>query len=278
MKTIIIKSPAKINFGLQIKEKRIDGYHNIETVFHPIQLCDTITFKKADSLRFSSNDENLVYDKNNLILKAVAIIEDFIKSNINVAIHLEKKIPIGAGLGGGSSNAAHTLLSINELFNLKLEEKAIKNLSLQLGSDVPFFLRPIPSFAQARGEDLHPINFEITKPILLINPGIHISTRWAYENIKPKPIGFNLQELNNQVHNNFNSLKNLVVNDFEEIVFIYYPIIKMIKDKLYELGAEFALMSGSGSSVFGVFPNYKIANKAKNIFNKDYFTFISEGV
>lgn len=275
MDKLEVKSPAKINFGLYIINKRLDGYHNIETIFYPINLCDIITLKKYKEFSFNSNLKE-IQNENNLIINAIHLLEDFIKEKINVSISLQKNIPIGAGLGGGSSNAATTLLSINELFNLNLDDETLLKLAIQLGSDVPFFLNPIPSFATSRGEEIYPIKFEIKKPILIINPGIHIATKWAYENIIPKFPLFHLSVLNNIQINNFNELKNKVVNDFEEIVFQSYPEIKNIKDDLYKLNAEFSLMSGSGSSVFGIFPEYNYAKLAKQFFEKKYFTYLNE--
>ncbi len=272
MKKLIVKSLSKINFGLNVINKRDDGYHNIETIFYPIELYDIITFEKSDKLSFNSNIKELQYD-NNLIIKAIKLIEDFIKDKINVSIFLEKNIPIGAGLGGGSSNASTTLKSINELYNLNLDNEILFELAIQLGSDVPFFLNPIPSFAKSRGEEIYPIKFEINKPILIVNPGINISTKWAYENINPNFPLFHLSVLNNIKIENYSELKDKVVNDFEEIVFQFYPEIKKIKDDLYQLNAEFSLMSGSGSSVFGIFPAQDYAKSAQQFFKKKYYFF-----
>lgn len=275
MDKLEVKSPAKINFGLNIINKRADGYHNIETIFYPINLCDILTLKKSKEFSFNSNLKE-IQNENNLIIKTIYLLEDFIKERINVSIHLQKNIPIGAGLGGGSSNAATTLLAINELFNLHLDDETLFELAIQLGSDVPFFLNPIPSFATSRGEEIYPIKFEIKKPILIINPGINIPTKWAYKNIIPKFPLFHLSVLNNIQINNFNEFKDKVVNDFEEIIFQFYPEIKKIKDDLYNLNAEFSLMSGSGSSVFGIFPDQKNANVAKQFFEKKYLTYLNE--
>jgi 4-diphosphocytidyl-2-C-methyl-D-erythritol kinase len=289
MQRIIIKSPAKINFGLNIISKRDDGFHNIETIFYPINLCDIITFEKSNSFAFNTNSVMLKKEiENNLIIKALRLIERHINKKINVSIQLEKNIPIGAGLGGGSSNAAHTLLSINELFDLKIPDEKIKEFSLILGSDVPFFLKSIPSFAKSRGEILNPIDFEINKPILIINPGIHISTKWAYENIKPKKPLYTLGSIKKIDPTNFNSYKEKIVNDFEDLVFANFPFLKEIKEKLYSHGAQFALMSGSGSTIFGIFGSLSEAKKTEKIFSgkddhndffkkypdKSYFTYI----
>lgn len=274
MKKIIVKSPAKINFGLNIVSKRADGFHNIETIFYPIELHDVLTFEKAAKFSFTCNNKEIQNDDNNLVIKAVRLIEQFIKKKIAVSIALEKNIPLGAGLGGGSSNAAHTLLSINELFYLQIKNETINELALQLGSDVPFFLNPIPSYASSRGEILSPIDLEIRKPILLVNPGIHISTKWAYENIIPKTPVFTLKSLSQESVNNITSLKNQVVNDFEEIAFAAHPLLAEIKKKMEDFQAQFVLMSGSGSTMFGVFPDANSAQEANHYFSKTYFSYL----
>lgn len=274
MKTIVIKSPAKINFGLNIVAKRDDGFHNIETLFYPIELHDVITFEKTAKFSFTCNNDQIQNDENNLVVKAVRLIEQLVKKEIAVSIDLEKNIPLGAGLGGGSSNAAQTLLSLNELFKLKISGGLLNETALQLGSDVPFFLCPVPSFATSRGEILSPIEFEITKPILLVNPGIHISTKWAYENITPKKPEFSLTELRSYIANDFISLNGKVVNDFENIAFAAHPQLAEIKNVMFDFKAEFVLMSGSGSTMFGIFPENDSAQNALHHFSKTYFTYL----
>jgi 4-diphosphocytidyl-2-C-methyl-D-erythritol kinase len=274
MEYLEIKAPAKINFGLNIISKRDDGYHNIETIFYPlIDLYDVITFTKSDKFSFTSDNKKLE-NSTNLIIKAKDILESEAKNNFNVEIELIKKIPVGAGLGGGSSDAAAALLSLNEMFNLKYETETLKKFSLQLGSDVPFFINPKPSFAEGRGEKINLINFEINQPILIVNPGIHISTKEAYRNITPKKPSFNLSNLFKIDFSN-NELLKYITNDFEDNVFKTHPKVKEIKDRLYLNGAKFALMSGSGSTVFGIFENIEAAKKAKDTFPTKYFTFIS---
>ena len=274
MNKLIVKSPAKINFGLNIVAKRDDGFHNIETIFYPIGLHDILTFEKADSFSFSCNNKLIQGDRNNLVIKAIRWIEQYSGVALHLKVTLEKNIPIGAGLGGGSSNAANTLLAINELYDLHLEMVILNKFALQLGSDVPFFLNPVPSFATSRGEILSPISFKIDKPILLINPGIHISTKWAYKNIYPQAPGFSLSKLDNSVLQNIPLLLKSVVNDFEEVVFASHPELNDIKTKMYELNAEFVLMSGSGSTIFGLFPDENSAHFADEYFSKTYFTYL----
>ena len=274
MNKIVIKSPAKINFGLNIVAKREDGFHNIETIFYPIELHDVITFEKAAEFSFTCNNKEIQTDENNLVIKALRLVEQLIKREIAVSITLEKNIPLGAGLGGGSSNAAQTLLSINELFELQIKNEVINDFALQLGSDVPFFLHPVPSYATSRGEILSPIDFEITKPILLVNPGIHISTKWAYENVTPKIPEFQLSKLCSNIDSVIASLNGKVVNDFEEIAFAAHPQLAEIKKTMSEFKAEFVLMSGSGSTIFGIFPDNNSAQEAQLYFSKTFFTYL----
>ncbi len=271
MTKLTIKTPAKINIGLYITEKRNDGYHNLETFFYPIRLYDEIQFEEADRFSFDTNISSLKTDPTNLIIKAKQAIEKQSGKLFNIKIFLKKNIPIGAGLGGGSSDAAAVLSSLNKLFHLNLSEDVLRNLALQLGSDVPFFLNPVPSFASSRGEVLSPVDFKIDKPILIVNPGIHLSTKWAFGQIKPAKPDFDLRNIASR---NWSSIKEKIKNDFEEPVFAEHIEIKKIKDLMYNYGAELAMMTGSGSTVFGIFEDMESAVKTKNQFNNNYFTFI----
>lgn len=275
MKSIEINSHCKINFGLNIVKKREDGFHNIETVFLPVNLADRLTFRKAEFTSLRTNNNILNSEDNNLVLRAISLLEEKFKTRLNVEVTLEKNIPIGAGLGGGSSNAAVTLISIIELFMLELRQAELENMALKLGSDVPFFLKPLPSFAGSRGDDLKPINFDIPYPILIINPGIHISTKWAYDNINPKVPGYSLLNLDNYDLSNLPDLKGKVVNDFEDKCFTAFPELMAIKMDLYKQKALFALMTGSGSSIFGVFPDMDSAIEAEKKYKGKFFTFIN---
>jgi len=272
---IEMKAPAKINFGLSIISKREDNYHNLETIFYPLKdLYDEIHFTRSNKFEFACSDKNLE-SEDNLIIKAKNLLEDESKKKLNVKIELQKNIPLGAGLGGGSSDAAATLLSLNDMFQLKFDINKLKIFALQLGSDVPFFILPKPSFAESRGEKLTLIDFEIPYPIVLVNPGIHISTVEAYRNIKPKSAQFNLKELSGLKLNHPSDFITKVTNDFEEFAFNRHPEIETIKEKFYSLGAKFSLMTGSGSTMFGVFKSIDDADKAKAFFAKKYFTFIN---
>jgi 4-diphosphocytidyl-2-C-methyl-D-erythritol kinase len=278
MDKVKLNSHAKINFGLNIVSKRPDGYHNIETIFYPIQLHDEIIIKKSDKFSFNSNYKNLTAEEDNLVIKAKKLLEKHINKTSPVEIFLKKNIPVGAGLGGGSSNAASTLLALNKLFNLNLPVSELFNLAVQIGSDVPFFLDPKPKFAKGKGEVLTPLNFKIKSPVLIINPGINISTPWAYSKIVPKEPVNSLNMIINKKVKDFSKLIGIVTNDFEEIVFKEHTDIKKIKKDLYKLRADFALMTGSGSTLFGIFPDLEKAIKAEKYFSNKYFTFIHHEV
>lgn len=275
MEKIIVESPAKINLGLNVVKKRTDGYHDIETVFLPLQLSDIIIFTKSAKTEFHSTSNVLNKSEDNLILSAKNVLEEKTGKNFQVKIDVEKKIPIGGGLGGGSSNAAATLKAINKLFNLKLSYNDLFECALKIGSDVPYFLNPVPAYAQSRGEILFPLNLEIPYPILIVNPGINISTKWAFSLIIPKISQNKLAELFKNSSPDFELIKSYVKNDFEQIVFKEYPQIRRIKAELLETGAEFALMSGTGSSVYGIFANLQKAYWAEDYFRQNYFTYLN---
>ena len=274
MQELKIKAPAKINIGLNVISKRSDGYHNIETIFYPLELCDYLAFKQADNFAFTTNSNELSPESDNLIIKAKDKLEEETGKKIYVHIHLDKNIPIGGGLGGGSSDAASTLTGLNKLLQLNLSNERLFKIALSIGSDVPFFLNPKPCFAESKGEKLTYLDFSINYPILIINPGIHISTKWAYEQIAPKKPEFKLNGIMSEHITNFNLLKENVKNDFEKVMFSKYKQIEQIKEQLYKSEALFALMSGSGSTVFGIFKDSFAVSKAKKIFDNNYFTFM----
>jgi 4-diphosphocytidyl-2-C-methyl-D-erythritol kinase len=185
MQKIEFNSPAKINIGLNIIKKRKDGYHDLETIFYPLLLSDIISFEKSNSTKFDTNSSEINDLDSNLVIDTIQLLQKELNKDLSVNIYLQKNIPIGAGLGGGSSNAATTLKAINQLYNLNLNYELLFSFALQLGSDVPYFLSPVPSYAASRGELLTGIQLSLGYPILLVNPGIHISTKWAFNKIIP---------------------------------------------------------------------------------------------
>jgi 4-diphosphocytidyl-2-C-methyl-D-erythritol kinase len=274
---LIINSLSKINFGLFITEKRNDGFHNIETIFYPLRLSDEIIIRECDHLLIESNiaelNSNLI---NNLIYKAVKLLEQKTGNPLNCRISLTKNIPIGAGLGGGSSNAASVLLGLNDLFNLGYSKAELSEFGLQLGSDVPFFIHRWPSFATGRGEKLTEIDLKLEGVIVVVNPGIHVSTAVAYNNCIPSKPKFNLLELNGRIINDYNELRDVVVNTFEHTVFSVYPEISNLKRRMINSGASFALMSGSGSTVFGIFETEELAEAFTNSLPPEYLVYTEE--
>lgn len=243
---------AKINLGLNVIKKRLDGYHDIETCFIPIGWCDVLEVIEYDELVFKNYGLTIAADtKDNLCIKSYQLI----KYNFDlptVKIVLQKNIPMGAGLGGGSSNAAHMLKLLNQKFNLQLSDSQLLAYAEKLGSDCPFFIINKPCMGYEKGNVLKPINLNLKNLCLLvIYPAKHVSTASLYELIKPQKTTNELEKILSTV--TIEEWKYLVRNDFEPIVFTIYPEIKKIKEKLYEQGALYAQMSGSGSSVFGIF-------------------------
>lgn len=277
MDQIKVKSPAKINIGLNILRKREDGFHDLETIFYPLNLYDEITFSNSDKFSFTSNDELLNREPTNLIIKAKEELERISGKTLNVKIELKKNIPIGAGLGGGSSNAAITLKTLNSFLKPEheLEHAFLSEIALKLGSDVPYFLNPVPAFAESRGEKITPVNLKIDKPILIVNPGIHISTKWAFGHIKPHQPKVSLKTFISYKEITIDDFKQIAVNDFEEVVFSEYPEIKNIKEVMLQSGTLLSMMTGTGSTVFGIFENKKAAAEAALKFPESYFKFIN---
>lgn len=259
IETIEILAPAKINFGLRVLRKRIDGYHDIETVFLPLEWHDTITIGEADTIQLTCSDPGLPTDARNLCMKAAKLLADRLNVSKGAYIHLEKNLPHGAGLGGGSSDAAATLMGLCQLWALECPSELLFELALQLGSDVPYFLSPKPALGQGRGEiltglDLQESNAFSSFPanIVVAVPPIHISSRSAYDDIVPgDDQTIDLQSL--VASGSSDEWKNALRNDFETTIFERHPVLKDLKQFFYEVGAVYASMSGSGSSVYGLF-------------------------
>jgi 4-diphosphocytidyl-2-C-methyl-D-erythritol kinase len=287
-----IKSFAKVNLGLQVLNKRPDGFHNINTIFSRINLFDEIEITPNNtneiSLIVKNNDElntpeNL---KDNLIVKAFFKIQNkIIKSKsdlkIGIDVKLTKNIPIGAGLGGGSSNAATIITQLQKIFNLKLSDGELQIIAQSIGSDVPYFLKDGMAVAKSRGEKLKYFTHNLGYKLFLINPKIHISTPWAYgvlnrevfESINQKQNIYeeiNFYQILIQSKNNDTLLRSYLINDFEKAIFGKYPEIQNIKKNLYDMGAVFSLMSGSGSTVFGLFKDNSEFENIKKYYQTQY--------
>lgn len=275
MQELNINSPSKINIGLNIISKREDGYHNIETIFYPLKLSDKLIIKRSDSFKFISDDKSLEENTNNLILKAHKVLEQFSSEKLNCEIILHKRIPIGAGLGGGSSNAAAILKGLNELFTLNINNEELKKLALNIGSDVPLFFEKLPAYAESRGEILKHVNIKFNGYLLIVNPGIHISTKWAFGKIIPQRPEKSLKELIKTDEILFEDLITYARNDFEQIVFKDYPQLAEIKSRMIQFGAKLSLMTGTGSTVFGFFEDEEAAHQTELFFKcMNYFTYL----
>ena len=245
---------CKINLGLQVLRKRADGFHDIETCFYPVPWNDILEIVPANSNKFDITGLSIPGDlSNNIVLKAYNLLKkDFELEPCH--IHLHKILPLGAGLGGGSSDGAHTLKLLGHIFELRLPGEKLKSYSARLGSDCPFFLDYSPQLAVGRGEILNPISINLSGlTLVIVKPPVSVSTTEAYSGIHPEDSGKSLASV---LEEPLVIWKQILKNDFEKSIFAKYPIISEIKNKLYELGAIYASMSGSGSSVFGLFENY----------------------
>lgn len=243
---------AKINLGLHIISKRKDGFHDIESCMFPIPLLDALEMIiDSKKTTFTTTGLEVPGDsKDNLILKAYQLLKKDFPNLPHLAIHLHKNIPMGAGLGGGSADAAFALTMMNNLFDLILDDFFLEEYAAQLGSDCAFFIENTPKIARGRGELLEPVELDLKGThLVLINPGIHIGTKEAYAGVTPASPKVKLEE----VLSDKNRWREELVNDFEASIFPNHPEIAALKEKLYENGAYYAAMSGSGSSVFGLF-------------------------
>ena len=247
---------AKINLGLNIVEKRPDGYHNLETIFYPINLQDALEVTRREN-----NDKEYTLHisgsplegepEDNLVVKAYKLLKKDYPGLLPVDIHMYKHIPAGAGLGGGSSDAGCMIKLLNDKFSLGLSTERMEEYAVKLGADCAFFIRNKPVFATGIGNLFEPVELSLKGyHIILIKPDIFVSTRDAFAEIKPVRPAVSLKEI---VKQPMETWKNSMKNDFEDSVFKKFPEIAAIKDELYDLGAVYAAMSGSGSSVYGIF-------------------------
>jgi 4-diphosphocytidyl-2-C-methyl-D-erythritol kinase len=251
---------AKINLGLYVTGKRSDGFHTIQTLFYPVPFCDILEIVPANQpaiylsgkILEGSADDNSCWRAYRLLQNDYDLPP--------AAIYLHKLIPTGAGLGGGSSDATHTLLILNRLFELSLSDEQLLNYATQLGSDCAFFTQNQPMFAEGRGELLCPAKLSLKGYyLLLVLPEVHVSTAEAYAGISPKVPQHTLEQT---IHLPIEEWQHQLSNDFEEPVFRKYPLLSEIKTALYNKGAVYAAMSGSGSSIFGLFNNELLCHQA----------------
>jgi 4-diphosphocytidyl-2-C-methyl-D-erythritol kinase len=246
---------AKINIGLNITEKRTDGFHNIISVFHPIDWCDALEIipAKGKSKFHSTGIKIPGGTEQNLCLQAHRILQEAFDIP-NVEMHLHKLIPIGAGLGGGSADAAFTLKMLNDLFTLNLKPDSLIGYARQLGSDCAFFIKNDSALATEKGDVFQDVSIDLSNhQLLVVNPQIHIGTSEAYSGISPRKSSLN--QFKSDISQDLSHWKNSITNDFEASVFPKHKEIKDLKDTLYQMGATYVSMTGSGSTVYGFFKN-----------------------
>lgn len=265
---MVVFPNCKINLGLHVVRKREDGYHNLETIFYPLPLRDALEMVKRETENPDKPEQAVkretenpaihlsglpVHGKpeDNLCIKAYNLLKKDHPQLIDVDMYLHKAIPMGAGLGGGSADGAFALQLLNDKFQLNITREKLLDYSLQLGSDCPFFIINKPCFATGRGEVLQSIQLDLSAySFLVVHPGVHVNTGWAFSQLTPAPSPQPLQEIIQQPIANW---RNALKNDFEAPVCRQHPHLQAIKDKLYEAGALYASMTGSGSCFFGIF-------------------------
>ncbi len=274
MKTLTKYANAKINLGLQVLNKRRDGFHNINTYFAPITLSDEITVEEAEDYSLECNINFNIPDEKNLAVIAAKLFNHYSDTERAVKIKIMKNIPHGAGLGGGSSDAASVLLAMNELSGCKLSQEELATIGLQIGSDVPFFIFNKPAIATGRGENFEFRRFLPDCSILLIFPNKSISTAGAYGALGRTEQAREITEFYRYLKNvPIEDYSKYIYNDFEDFAIETYPEIGLIKAELIKNGSIFALMSGSGSSVYGLFRNESEARRTALLFGQ-YKTFV----
>lgn len=276
----MVQTCCKINLGLNIVERRPDGYHNLQTIFYPVPLYDELTIREEGepSAPFMGGEDTLTLGghplegdvRDNLVLRAVRLLRQEGFSVPPLHIDLKKVIPSGAGLGGGSSDAACMLRSVAELYDLPLTIEQMKGLVGKLGADCPFFINPRPLYAEGIGDVFTSVPLDLNGwYLMLVKPEVHISTREAYAGVRPHQPTHSLMETAKLPVGEW---EGRMVNDFEESVFASHPVLAEIKQELYHQGAVYASMSGSGSTIFGLF---RSRPQCEAVF-EEYFTFVCQ--
>lgn len=259
---MIVFPNCKINLGLHITRKRADGYHDLETIFFPLQVNDAMEFIPSSAFSFQTTGLSINGNwEENICIKTYHLLQKRFPFLPPISLHLHKVIPMGAGLGGGSSDAAFLLNAMNSYFGLGLSTDELIKISLELGSDCPFFIVNKPCYATGRGEILEPIELDLSGyHIVLVYPGIEIKTAVAFEGIIPRPSPASIRE---KISMPVSSWKGWMVNDFEKTVFPQFPEIENIRKGLYDAGALYASMTGSGSTCYGIFESLPELNFPK---------------
>lgn len=274
-------SPAKVNLRLEVLYKRDDGYHELRTIMQRIDLCDELEISLGKrNLDVSSEGEEIPRGIENIVYRAAKNILDKFKIDIGIRIFIRKRIPVASGLGGGSSNAAVTLMGLNRFLELGLTKEELMGMGARLGADVPFFILEKPALATGIGDKLNEIELPSPMWMVLVSPKVKVSTTWAYKNLDT---GLTKKENNISIlplppMSDISDVVDFLHNDLETVTIKRYPKIQEIKDELVDKGSIGALMSGSGPTVFGIFPHKEVAKKAfhqLSFTSPDYTLFLS---
>ena len=276
---MILKSNTKLNLGLRILNRRKDNLHNIATLYTEIDFGDEIQINKQEKgCYIKSNVDWIPLDESNLCFKAYDLLSKKAQKDLGISIYINKKVPTGSGIGGGSSNAAAILKGLNQVYNIGLDVNELEKIGSKIGADVPFFIKGGSQIGEETGFKLTPVKINLKEKLLLVIPDISISTKWAYEQIKNKLKSENIiPKFADLMRKNFLTFK-FFENDFEKIVIPAYPEIGAIKQKLLDSGAKFASLSGSGSTVYGVFDDEAKLNKAESFFHNSHLTILANPI
>lgn len=262
METLRLTAPAKVNFRLDVLGKRADGYHDVCMVMQRIDLCDDITISLSETpgIRVTCGRAGVPDGPGNIAWRAADALLSLTEGKPGIDIAIVKQIPVAAGLGGGSSDAAAVLMGVNELLRLGLPDERLMEIGARLGADVPFFVFKRPALAEGIGERLTPLEGIPPVWLAIVNPGVHVSTAWAYQNLQltKRPADYMIPRF----YGNVGELCALLANDLEAVTISRFPVIRQIKERLVACGAAGSLMSGSGPTVFGVFAGEEAARRA----------------
>lgn len=263
MDNLILSAPAKINYLLDVIGKRPDGYHDLRMIMQRVNLCDevSLTLTNTPAINVTCNAKGAPDGPRNIAWKAARTLLDLVESGNGVDIEIVKNIPVAAGLGGGSSDAAAVLMGMNELLKLGLTDQVLMEIGCKLGADVPFFIFRKTALAEGIGEKLSSLPKMPKCWILLVNPGIHVSTAWVYQSLQLT----NKRDLNKlpEFFESVDHIVSILSNDLESVAIQAFPVIAEIKTQLINLGAAGSMMSGSGPTVFGIFKDFETAEKAR---------------
>ncbi len=262
--SIELPCPAKVNLRLEVLRRRADGYHEIRTIVQRISLSDTlrISLREREGISIISDSPRLPVDQGNLAYRAASSLLEEAKAKVGIELTIRKEIPISSGLGGGSSNAASTLMGLNRILRLNLSKERLMEIGARIGADIPFFIFEKTAVATGIGEKLQPLEIRPSSWFVLVNPGWEVSTKWAYEGLNfeltKRPFRIKLPPFFNDI----GQVARVLHNDLENVTIAAYPVIGGIKGELLSHGAEGSLMTGSGPTVFGIFSNKGRAENA----------------